>query len=354
MDDNTEVPTDATQTDAAVEAELLARVMGESEFVPDDGIPELDDDEVVNEDDDHDEDTDEDVDDTDEVDEDDDEGEEEDDGSEEETELLSEDEVDWDYKVPVTIDGNIEHVALSDLRKGYATDQHLSAKGRELGETRKELEEQHQAKLNQLNGVVEATSAVLMQGENAIAKEYHDLQTKLDAMDTDDFEYDRVEKQKDRKQKEYWKARNEREGIVNAAQQQQQQQAEAQWNQQVQGFYDTVTDVIPEWTPEYNEEIRKFAVEEVGLPEDFLNFVTDANLVKAMDDFRKLKQGVETGSKKREKAPVKKAPVRKAATSKRKKEIKENQVRERGLREDASDEDQMAFLRQHAKESLGR
>jgi len=64
----------------------------------------------------------------------------EDDTSTQDTDLPSEEDIDWEYKVPVTVDGKTEYVTLEEIRKGYSTDKHLSQKGRELGELKKQLE----------------------------------------------------------------------------------------------------------------------------------------------------------------------------------------------------------------------
>ena len=351
MSDENQIAEVATPTDAATEAELFARVMENSEIVNETvPQPEPVEDEVVEDE----EITDEAEDEVEEADEEEaDETEEEADEENEEIDLLSEDEVDWDYQVPVTVDGETQHVSLSDLRKGYSTDQSLSAKGRELGEARKALEEEGAAKLEELTNITAATNAVLMKGEDALAKEYHDLKAQLDKMGEDDFDYDKTERQVARKQQAYWNARNEREGMIEAVAKQQQEQNVAEWNEEVKQFHENITTEIPEWNDEYNQEIIKFAIEEVGLDPEFLGTVTDAKLVKAMDDFRKLKQGVSEGAKKRTKAPVKKAPTRKAQSPKQKKTSQEQAVRQRGLSADASAEDQMDFLRQHAAKSLG-
>ena len=66
---------------------------------------------------------------------------EDDNASTQDSELLEEEEIDWDYKVPVKIDGEVQHLSLEDLRKGYATDQSLSKKGNKISEQKKELEE---------------------------------------------------------------------------------------------------------------------------------------------------------------------------------------------------------------------
>ena len=50
----------------------------------------------------------------------------EDDKSTQDTDLPTEEDIDWEYKVPVTVDGKTEYVTLEEIRKGYSTDKHLS------------------------------------------------------------------------------------------------------------------------------------------------------------------------------------------------------------------------------------
>ena len=80
-----------------------------------------------------------------------------------------------EFKVTIKIDGEEQAVDINELVKGYSTDASLSKKGRELGEARKELEAERDAKLQELESMAQATGAVLHQAENAYAKQYHDL-----------------------------------------------------------------------------------------------------------------------------------------------------------------------------------
>ena len=125
-----------------------------------------------------------------------------------------------------------------------------------------------------------------------------------------------------------------------------------QWNQKVQEFYDGIVAVIPEYNEEYAENLREFGRNE-GISEEYMMSIVDPSIVRVLDDYRKLKEGVTAGAKKRERAPVKKAPKKKARTASQKKASKENLTKARAFREDASQEDQMDFLRQHASRTLG-
>ena len=91
---------------------------------------------------------------------------------------------------------------------------------------------------------------------------------------------------------------------------------------------------------------------EKGLPEAIVDTVTNLAIVKLLDDYRRLEQNIESGAKKRAKAPVKKMPARKGKSPTKKKQDADKMVHARAMREDASTEDQMNFLRQHASQTL--
>ena len=93
-------------------------------------------------------------------------------GATQDPEAYSLDELE-EFQVMIKIDGEETAVDINELVKGYSTDASLSKKGRELGEARKALEEERDAKLQELEGMAQATGAVLHQAENAYAKQYH-------------------------------------------------------------------------------------------------------------------------------------------------------------------------------------
>ena len=107
--------------------------------------------------------------------------------------------------------------------------------------------------------------------------------------------------------------------------------------------------------PDFNEKtataIREFAISE-GIAPEVLDTIVDAVIVKLVDDYRRLKQGVTKGTAKRKATLVKKAPVRKSKTRSQKEVDRETKIRQRAFSEDSSDDDQMAFLRGLANKSL--
>jgi len=375
MSNTTEVPEPATsegdassaEVNMATEENLLADILSQSPFLKDDryneeSLPEETDEYNVESDDDESEDPmdeseSEEIDDEEEVDEvseDDTEDEDADDESAtQDSMVLSEEEVDWDVVVPVTIDGETVEVSLQELRKGYATEQHLSKKGRELGDERKLIEEERTAKLGEIESYAGAVSQLLLTAEQNLANEYHavDQEIKQAREDGDTYKISELRDKREEAQEKYWNARRQREGLIEGYSKQKQQVEVENWNKQVSNFNESIGDFIPGYNEKYAIELTEFGLSK-GLTSEYMQTITDPAVVKILDEYRKLEQGVSKGAKKRAKAPVKKAPVKKQQASSKKKQDADKMVKARAFREDASKEDQMAFLRNHAARSL--
>ena len=121
---------------------------------------------------------------------------------------------------------------------------------------------------------------------------------------------------------------------------------------QLEHFQEVIPSMIPDFDEKVAVEIRDFAINE-GIDEGLLNAIVDPAIVKFIDDYRRLKQGVSKGAAKRKAAPAKKAiPTKKAKSPTKKKQDAEAMRKARAFKEDASQEDQMAFLRDFANKSL--
>ena len=346
------------------EAELLSSIMANSEFVPEEAVPEPPEPEEVEEDvEDDAEELEEDLEEVEEE-----EGDEEDDVEEDEeleeepdeepeddgVQYLEEDEVDWTAEVPVKIDGELQFVSLEELRKGYATDQHLSAKGREIGEAQKEIDAYREQRLSEIEGMAQALNGMMGASEQNLSQQYHALDAQIEEARGQGDTY-RVQELKDQRevvQQQYWSVRNQREGALQQVAEARQQVETEQWNQQVQAFYDGIQEVIPGYDEDYANALREFGESE-GISQEYMQSIVDPTIVKVLDDYRQLKQGVSEGAKKRVRAPVKKTPKKKTRTADQKKASRENMTKARAFREDASEEDQMNFLRQRAAQTLG-
>ena len=364
MDNNTEAPVDSTQTDDSIaevsqtEDALLADIVRNSDFVeslPDEQVPELDTDETDSEDpmESEEADSEEVEEETEELEEDTDEEDADEESATDEPDVYATDDLDLEAKVVVKIDGEHTEVSFGDLIKGYSTEQHLSKKGRELGDARKQLEEEYQEKVGEIQNLSKASAAVLYSNEQALSKEYHSIEAQIEKAreDGDTYEVNELKDKREQVQKNYWNARNQRETLVKNLQEAEEQQVTKEWQEQLSYFNETIPTLIPDFNEETATAIRLFAIEE-GISTEVLDSIADPIIVKFVDDYRRLKQGITKGTAKRKSTPAKKAPLRKAKTESKKKQDAASAVRQRALNPDSSNEDQMDFLRGLAARSL--
>ena len=272
----------------------------------------------------------------------------------EEPEIYSSEDLDLDAKVKVKVDGEELDVSFGDLLKGYQTDAHLSKKGRELGEAQKALDAEREAKLKEVTELSSAMAGMLSGQEQALAKEYNDLEAQIEKArkDGDTFEMNELKDKRELAQKNYWTARKQREGMQAAVKKQQEEVIQKQWQQEIEYFQKEIPTLIPDFNEKVADEIRKFALDE-GISPEVLNQITDPKIVKFVDDYRRLKTGVTKGTAKRKAIPTKKAlPTKKSPPAQKKAEDKAKMVKARAMKENATAEDHMNFLRQHASRSL--
>tara|TARA_B100000214_G_scaffold369699_1_gene343192 strand:+ start:169 stop:1281 length:1113 start_codon:yes stop_codon:yes gene_type:complete len=269
-------------------------------------------------------------------------------------EVYTQDDLDLDAKVSVKIDGKETEVSFGDLIKGYSTEQSLSNKGRELGDARKKLEEEFQGKLGQLDTMSKASLAILYSDEKALADKYHQLEKSIDEArkDSDSFKLNELKDEREEVQKKYWDARNKRDQLGKAVQQQTETEMQKAWQEQIQHFNQTIPTLIPGYDDSKAKQIREFALAE-GISEEVLNTVVDPSIVKFVDDYRQLKQGVSQGAVKRKKLPAKKAPVKKAKTVTQQKVDASQALRSKVLSGKGDQSDEKDFLKAMAERSLG-
>ena len=354
---------DDVQVDGQTEQQLLDAVLANTQFLsdeergvplPDEEIEEVDpveaesedpelDDEAVTEDDEEEvyEDDDEDV------------GEDDDDSTQE-PDIYTADDLDLDALVRVKVDGEEMDVSFADLLKGYQTDAHLSKKGRELSEAQAAVEAERDERLSKLTEMGAGVEAILTQQEQYYAKQYHDIEAKIDQArkDGDTYEVNELKDKREQAQKNYHTARQRREGIMGSIAEQQQAQMQEQWQAQLTYFNETIPTLIPDFDEAMAQDIRQFAIDE-GIDPDVLNQITDPAIVKFVDDYRRLKQGVSKGAAKRKAVPAKKAlPSKKSTPAKKKAATQAARRKAKAFSENASSEDQMAFLRDYASRSL--
>ena len=348
-------------SDGRTEEELLDAVLAASNFVeeqaeplPEQEVPEVDPveaDEIEDPEESEETVTDEEYDDEAE------EAEDEDDSEEESTQdadVFTADDLDLDARVRVKVDGEEMDISFADLLKGYQTDASLSKKGRELGDARKEMEEEREASLKEIQDLGAASTAILLGTEDQLSKDYHDLESKIEKarQEGDTYEVNELKDQREQVQKRYWQARNYRESLQGQLKEQQEKINDEIWQKQLEYFNDNIQDMVPGFDADMAVEIREFGLAE-GISEEIIDTVADPTIIKVLNDYRLLKQGVQKGEAKRKAVPQKKAlPTKKARTNVQKKADASKVIRERAMTENASETDQMAFLREYANKSL--
>jgi hypothetical protein len=271
----------------------------------------------------------------------------EDDTSTQDADMPSEEDIDWEYRIPIKVDGKIEYVTLEEVRKGYSTDQHLSQKGRELGELKKQIEVERTEKLNELVELGASLHDTLTSEETKLAGEYHKLNAELQKArdDGDTYTARELRDQVEEAQAKYWEVRNQRESQIKAvAEKLRQEQAQVQ-QQLLEKFQEDIPNYMPDFNEKVAKEIREFALNE-GLPEELLNNIYDAKVIKVLNDYRLLKTAKDKGAEKRKAAPTKKSiPVKKGKSIDDVKATKTKSMRAKVLTGEGSERDQIDFLK---------
>ena len=369
MSENTEATTDSTPpkddsvaTDGRTQEQLLADIVSNSDFVPNEEeslpveqVPEVDPDESGQEDPkEPEESATEEIEEeikTDEVDSEDEDADEE--SATQDTTIFTPEEIDLDAKLAIKIDGEEKEVSFSDLIKGYSTEQSLSKKGRELGDARKGLEEEYNKKLEEVQSMSNASIAILYKSEQNHAKNFHALEEKIEKArdEGDTINLSELKDKREQVQKQYWVSRREREALQKSVDEQSKKYSQEVWNEQINNFNNTIPNLIPDFNETVANDIRSFAIKE-GINEQILDSVVDANIIKFINDYRILKEGINKGSAKRKSVASKKIPLKKSKSVSEKKVEASDIIRQKAFRKDSSKEDQMNFLRTYAERSL--
>lgn len=251
------------------------------------------------------------------------------------------DEIDWEFKLPVKIDGEESEVDLKELVKGYQTSQHLSKKGRELANERKEFESLKAEEIGKVTQTAKLLQAQSMVSENALAEEYKELDAELKAAkkSRDNYKADEIQEKLEDVQKRYWQSRKTRERIAEAVQAQEKSDAEKRFAKQVEKFNEEIGDYVPDFNEDKATELREFAISK-GIPQEVLQTLADARIIGALNEFMELSKKVSKGSAKRKAAP-KRTPTttKKAKPTAQKKAEKQKAVSKRIASGDATQDD---------------
>jgi hypothetical protein len=271
----------------------------------------------------------------------------EDDSSTQDADLPSEDEIEWSYKVPVTVDGKTEYVTLEEIRKGYATDKHLSQKGRELGELKKQVETERTEKLQEIVTLGQVIHEELVQVETVYASKYQKLKADIDKAkeEGDTYTARELKEQLEETQEKYWEARNKREEKTKAVVEKLQAQQAEQQQVLLKQYQEKITDLIPDYSDKVAASVREFAIKE-GIPEQLLEAVYSPEVVKFINDYRKLKTLKDTGEAKRKATPSQKSiPTKKGTPQTQREKEAVTTARQKVLTGNGSKQDELDFLK---------
>jgi len=259
-------------------------------------------------------------------------------------------EVDWEFEVPVKIDGEESKVTLEELRKGYQTQQHLSKQGRELGEQKAAFEAERVEKMEQLVSTADILAQQVKKAETSLATEYSTLKKEMAKLKEDGDKYGAsdVKDKMEEVQQKYWSAVRDREALEKNVVEARAQEQEQIFQAEVDRFSKEIVTLIPDFDKDRATAIRDFAIEE-GVPEELINVLASAQAVKFIDDYRLMKKSLNKGSVKRKLAPARKVtPTRKATPSKTKADVKEAQLSKKLAAGEASEEEGFNILRSMA------
>lgn len=235
----------------------------------------------------------------------DDDGDSDEDSTEEDEEDDGDNEIDWKFKVPVKVDGEGSEVELDELVKGYQTSQHLSKKGRDLANERKEFEASKKTEMDKLVDTAKVLEAQSTYKETELSKEYSELQNDIKAAkkDGDRYKTDELEDRLKEVQEEYWKARKTREKIAESLKSNDEQVRTKQMEESLARFNEEINDYVPDFNEEKAVKIRDFALSK-GISEEVLASLVDAKIIGAINEFMEISEKVSKGSVKRKAAPM--------------------------------------------------
>ena len=261
------------------------------------------------------------------------------------TDFPAEADIDWEYKVPVKIDGKEEYFTLEELRKGYATAQHLSAKGRELGDMRKQLDAERTEKLQEIVQLGTTLFTQYEADESALAAQYHTIKEQMEKAieDGDGFEAKELKVKLAEVQKNYWDKKTQKSELEASVQKQVTEAQQRVAEQNLAYFRENIAKVMPDFNQEKALQIREFALKE-GIPTALLDSLYEPAAIKVLYDYMTLKNKSTTGAQKRE-VTSKTVPTKKGTPQKTRQDTQKTQVRSKVLSGQGDSKDHLEFLK---------
>ena len=222
----------------------------------------------------------------------------------EEEDDSGDEEIDWEFKVPVKVDGEAADIDLGELVKGYQTSQHLSKKGRDLADERKAFEAERTTETERLVETAKILQAQNTYQETELSKEYAELDKDLKAAkkDGDKYKQDELSERVEEVKAAYWKARQTREKIEEGLKSHEESSYKKYIEDGMARFNEEINDYVPDFNEEKATKLREFAVSK-GISEEVLATLVDAKIIGALNEFMEISERVSKGSAKRKVAP---------------------------------------------------
>jgi len=275
--------------------------------------------------------------------------------SEEATAEVGSDDVDWEFALPVVTgkddDGKdvVAKMTLGELRDLAIKKSEIEAREAALEGAEGEVGTKQQEAMADLFTLGQALHGELMAAENAIASKYGEAKKAMEAAKSTGDTFTAREKREEMQelQEQYWLARNNREGKLRSVIETVQAQEAKNKETLAKKFAQDAKKLLPGFDKKMATAMREFAIKE-GLPAELLDQIYDARIVKFINDYRVLRQRLESGQKVRTKnPPVKRTPLKTgvSATPAKREQVQKANLRSKVLSGAGSAEEQHAFLK---------
>lgn len=263
-----------------------------------------------------------------------------------EASLPVEDDIDWNYKIPVKVNGKVEYKTLEEVRNGFVQSTDSTAQAAKAEATRKELAAEREEKLASVTQLGALFFKELMTAEKSIQEDYTEVMKKIqEARQTNDsFALNDLKDKKEVLQERFNALRAKREAAAKAIAAETKKAADDRKSALLSQFQVDIATDLPGFNEELGIKIRDFAIKE-GIPEAMLEEVYSAKVVKFINDYRLLKAKQTVGETKRKQTPASKGVPLKQAPRRNLAGIKQQAaLRERVMSGNGNEGDELAYL----------
>ncbi len=179
-----------------------------------------------------------------------------------------EDDIDWEYKIPVEIDGKTEKRTLGEVRAAFAAKEVLKAREAELTALKASAEAAYAEKLKNVEHLGTLLFKELLTEENLLADEYRKVVANIakarESKDT--FALTELKDQKESIQEKHAVLKSKREASARAIATELKKAADSRQEALLAKFQADIPTTLPGFNEKLAAQIRSFAIQE-GIPE---------------------------------------------------------------------------------------